>query len=653
MCQKILYFREFSVLLSNIYGRNKDFVNFVLMQKNAFILGLVIFMLGCGFSGISQDNFRYNYYDEDKLKVKEKIPFREGDPNIAEGDYMSYFINGKPESKGEYFNNEAVGNWEFYYENGNLKMKLEIEDDDVGYWEYFYENGHRSREGVIGDKMKQGEWRIYYESGKLKGEGAYINDKMERLWHFYNEDGKLTGEIDYTINKGKYSEYYSTGELKAEGPRSGFNNVGKWIYYYKPIHESEEKRVQAEGMFVNGEKDGLWVYYYPDEKIAAKGNYKNGEPDGEWEYFYEDGKLSSKGIFEDGRKNGVWNVFYPDGKLRGQGEFVNGTGDYIEYYKNKNVKVKGHVAHGNNHGEWKYYYHSGELEGECDFDNGRGMYMGYFPDGTLKTKGVILDDRRIGTWELYKNDGSLSGYYKPFYEDDGFSSEIMTIQPVEEQESQEKKHGIADYKYKSRGSRHFKHKVNEFHGIILGANPLLTFVGKVPFAMEFYMQERLGYEFEFEAIRDPFFKRDSLMSISSESAPDIYTRGYKASVRQKFYSPHRKLGLWYWGHELQYANLIHFANVLLTEIQINTPLTTNAREQLFMYNAFIGYRIMESTYRQGFTIDMLIGAGIGYRMFANDDQFSHIFQVIPQGPVAIIPRFGINFGYNFSFGKWR
>ena len=63
---------------------------------------------------------------------------------------------------------------------------------------------------------------------------------------------------------------------------------------------------------------------------------------------------------------------------------------------------------------------------------------------------------------------------------------------------------------------------------------------------------------------------------------------------------------------------------------------------------------MESTYRQGFTIDMFLGLGLGYRRFVKDDAFAYIFEnKLPQGPVAIVPRFGLNFAYNFSFGRWK
>ena len=34
------------------------------------------------------------------------------------------------------------------------------------------------------------------------------------------------------------------------------------------------------------------------------------------------------------------------------------------------------------------------------------------------------------------------------------------------------------------------------------------FAGRFPIAAEFYMQERLGHEFEFIGIRNPFFKPD-------------------------------------------------------------------------------------------------------------------------------------------------
>ena len=45
------------------------------------------------------------------------------------------------------------------------------------------------------------------------------------------------------------------------------------------------------GKFVNGKKEGEWLYFYENGQWEIKGNYKDGKKDGFWEYFNRDGSL--------------------------------------------------------------------------------------------------------------------------------------------------------------------------------------------------------------------------------------------------------------------------------------------------------------------------------------------------------------------------
>ena len=56
-----------------------------------------------------------------------------------------------------------------------------------------------------------------------------------------------------------------------------------------------------------------------DYVILESGSYVNGEKNGVWEYYYSDGfqksswnKLREKGAYVNGKKNGVWSSFYLD-----------------------------------------------------------------------------------------------------------------------------------------------------------------------------------------------------------------------------------------------------------------------------------------------------------------------------------------------------
>ncbi|MBZ0244953.1 MAG: toxin-antitoxin system YwqK family antitoxin [Cyclobacteriaceae bacterium] len=420
----------------------------------------------------------------------------------------------------------------------------------------------------------------------------------------------------------------------AEGPKAGTRNVGRWRYY------AEDGTLSSEGDFVNGKKNGTWNYYYPSGEISSAGNYELDLPTGEWKYYFEDGKLSASGEFVGGKKNGYWSAFNQNGSLKSEVDFIDGTGEYREYYAGGNLKVKGGMVDGKNEGHWSYYFENGKLEGECQFEKGKGVYSGYYQSGTLQTKGVIEDDLRVGTWELYAEDGSLTGYYKPFYEDNHLAVEINSLlnKPVTPV--------VTVSKSGKRGFYYFTERFPEYRGVIIQGNPFSAFIGTFPVAIEFYNQERLGHEFEFEGIRDPFF-------VSDGEVPNniIFHRGYSIAAKQKFYNP-MKTGMWYFAHEVRFSNVGHFTNMTFSQQQL-TQITASASEQRAEYGVLLGTRLMQKNDGDGFTIDAYVGYGIGYRSYDVEPIFENVFSALNSNKFSHSFRFGFNFGYSFSFDGRR
>ncbi|HMR58590.1 MAG TPA: toxin-antitoxin system YwqK family antitoxin, partial [Cyclobacteriaceae bacterium] len=175
---------------------------------------------------------RYTYHDAEKLVTKEIYQVKDTIRNVLHGRYISYFLNGNIESKGQFLNNATSGVWEFYYETGNIKMRgILRQNSNYGLWEYFYENGQKSMEGNINNRLREGLWKIYYESGDLKESGNYVANKRSGLWRSHFQDGALKGEIEYVDDHGRYTEYYHSGKVLGEGPKAGVRNVGHWRFY--------------------------------------------------------------------------------------------------------------------------------------------------------------------------------------------------------------------------------------------------------------------------------------------------------------------------------------------------------------------------------------------------------------------------------------
>lgn len=589
---------------------------------------------------------RYVYHDENKDQLKEMYHVRDSTSNVLEGKYLSYYINGNMESEGQFTDNETFGVWKFYYETGKLKMTGDIkQNSNDGYWEYYYESGIKSMEGEITDRKRTGEWKIYFESGPLKERGYFTDDKKIGKWEEYFESGNVKSEIDH--NDSTYTEYYPSGEVKIKGFKSGTKPVGNRVYFYK----NGEK--QAEGTYENGKRTGDWNFYYENGQVSATGSYVSGKAEGEWAYYDTNGKVSSQGAFTEGKKSGYWGFFYKDGSRKGEGVFDAGSGEYKEYYKSGKLRLKGALTDDKNEGTWKYYYENGKLEGECVFKHGRGEYSGYYPNGRLQTRGIIENNQKVGRWELYKKDGTLSGYHKSIYDDSAPDSpdsdgQQDVVTGVDTGIEKKKSYGTEGRTLNKKRTGYFTPRKNEFHGLILSANPFATFIGKIPFGLEFYVQERIGHEFEFEGIRSPFFESDFNIPIG-----DIFTRGYSISLRQKFYnSMGGKVSLWYFGHELRFVNESHFSNIRPDNFPDNV-IRANASEENLQYMVLLGYRLMQGTGSGGFTLNLFTGGGIGFMGFDNDPNFPRVFDGKDSSSVYFAYNFGINIGYVFQLTNGR
>lgn len=572
---------------------------------------------------------RYTYHDAEKTVTKEIYYVKDTIRNILHGRYISYFLNGNIESKGQFVNNETSGVWEFYYETGHIKMRgILRQNSNYGLWEYFYENGQKSMEGNINNRQREGQWKIYYESGDLKEAGNYTNNNRTGLWRTYFQDGALRGEIEYIDDHGRYTEYYHSGKVLAEGPKAGVKHVGHWRYF------TEAGTLESEGEYVEGKRQGTWKYYYASGKVSAAGDYLSDEPAGIWNYYFEDGTVSATGAYKGGKKNGYWNAYAPGGKKRSEINYVSGSGEYREFYPSGKLKVKGKIENEKNHGLWSYYTEDGNLEGECEYVAGTGTYKGYYASGSLQTKGTIENELRVGTWELYEEDGKLSGYYKPVYENN-----ILVNAGGIKSASENKKES-------RRGFTYFNPRYPEYRSVIMQGNPAFTFVGQLPMAVEFYNEERLGHEFEFVAIRDPFFTADRNVPRNK-----VFDRGYTIAVKQKFYNP-MKTGMWYFAHEVRFTNMGYFANTDFPLIP-GTTFTASASEQRAEYGVLIGIRLMKRNNDDGFTIDAFTGYGFGYRGFDVEPRFENIFSQVNQNKFSHAFRVGVSFGYSQSFGGRR
>lgn len=61
--------------------------------------------------------------------------------------------------------------------------------------------------------------------------------------------------------------------------------------------------------------------YYDNDQLAEKGQYVNGVKEGVWVYWYKNGNKSIKENYKEGKRVGLYKSWYPDGKELEEIEF--------------------------------------------------------------------------------------------------------------------------------------------------------------------------------------------------------------------------------------------------------------------------------------------------------------------------------------------
>jgi len=587
---------------------------------------------------IAQDRITIlRYYDLERTQLKERLELNPIDSTL-DGQYLVLYQSGKLMTEGSYDQNQPTGNWIYYYESGKKKAEgILKKGTQNGNWEYFYENGIKKTSGIFLDGKKDGQWLSYFENGGVKSSGFYSQNIKKDLWSYYNEDATMKAQALYVNGIGAYKEFYASGLLRAAGSIVGEVSHGEWTYYH------ENGAIESKGQTVDGERDGYWEFYYPNEQKAAAGYYTQGVKTGEWNYFHGNGQLSAKGSLDEGKKDGDWYLFYDNGEPAGLEKLKMGTGEVINYHPNGTILSRGMMLNGLKQGIWVYFNEIGEKEGSADFIGDEGQYIGYHANGEMKMTGKIIKDRKVGIWELFDEDGNKKGTFRPIYED---------VQPFYKL-TPEKPKPIADlsqYMYKKKTNRFFDSRINEYKGIILETNPLFTLAGLLPLSIEYYFQERLGYTFQLNWYRSPFFTAEENVDLS-----DLYVMGFGGELKQKYYFKEKSQGMFYIGHSLSSSQKFYKARVLLPSSGTSIPTVIHQKENLHSYGIIGGWRWMKDVGAKGLTFDSFVRIGISIQQMQSNYEpnmdLDALFDSLKTKPIAYPVQIGLLMGWSIPKPK--
>lgn len=581
------------------------------------------------------------YYGKGNRVPRQRYYVKADNPKMLEGPFEEYYTNGRLAISGFFKNNKKDSTWQFFFEKGQQKSVGAYKNgEQVGEWTYFFENGNINRKGTLVNGVKEGDWVFYYENGKPKNIGSFLKGENNGVWKYYYEDSTLKATALFKMGVGYYKEFTTNGKLKMEGLIRNGKSDSTWRYYY------DNDSIKAIGIEKDGTKTGFWKFYHPNGKPASEGQYENNKPVGKWVYFHDNGAKSSEGEHDkEGQRQGAWKLYFPDGKLMGEGFFEKGNGDYKEYHDNGKLKLEGKVVKGKNEGRWNYYYEDGSLEGFCDYEQGEGLFKSFYQNGQLKLEGKLKNGQKTGVWQLYNEVGKLVGIYKTYYDFDlplpqpkKIEKPIDTISVATPAKPKTKPPIILS----KRKLRFYQVRINELQGLIVASNPLATIAGSWPLALEYYWQERLGYQLGFTYINRPFF------AVHKFPKPDkVYTRGFSFDFRQKLYYSDRGDGSFYLGQEIRYTQQ-NFKGMqqVANDSVIFSREHFSGMEQRVELSFLIGNRLFKSYNQNGnWTVDFFAGIGVGVR-FSNVPQ-AEVFRNLRLNTISIPVRIGLLGGYFF------
>lgn len=206
--------------------------------------------------------------------------------------------------------------------------------------------------GKLKNGRKHGEWIEWSESGNKIRRESYQLGKKDGQWLSWDKNNKIIQEENY--NNGNrdglfvywdvlYREKYKECYYKEDKPD------GKWIEWdMGDPCLTDDSRIQVDGFYKEGEKEGIWTYwysmnelsgycrglYYSSQSEKAKENinkfqkyvekyglkqrvesYTNGVPHGVFTKWYINGYKESEQNYQDGKPDGKWSYWDNRGNI--------------------------------------------------------------------------------------------------------------------------------------------------------------------------------------------------------------------------------------------------------------------------------------------------------------------------------------------------
>jgi hypothetical protein len=181
-----------------IYG--KDSINLRLSDEYYLIEDSCAQVVRYGHYDVKERKFRGKFTDVSTatpdLVVAEGFYTENG---LKDGPFITHYLNGKLQAKGNFKENKYDGHWEVYYDSGQPKLTFDVTDGICHITDAWDEKGKK--------RVDNGTGTYTYRIGGLDCIGKLLNGTPDGTWKLQNRDD-ISGEILATehFKKGKFRD---------------------------------------------------------------------------------------------------------------------------------------------------------------------------------------------------------------------------------------------------------------------------------------------------------------------------------------------------------------------------------------------------------------------------------------------------------------
>ena len=189
-----------------------------------------------------------------------------------QGEWKKYHKNGMLRYVGSFKNDKPVGVFKYYYDTGELQVKMTHSGSD-SYSHAYYVSGEIKAVGKYENQKKDSVWVYYDIEGYKKSDEFYLSGKKEGVWKSYYNTGQVAEEKEYTndLENGFWKQFFINGKPKLTATYVNGLLEDRAVYF------SRAGKRAVSGKFVKGAREGFWTYYEGDGRtVKKKEEYKNG-----------------------------------------------------------------------------------------------------------------------------------------------------------------------------------------------------------------------------------------------------------------------------------------------------------------------------------------------------------------------------------------